>query len=241
MSDLQQRLANLSATKLAFLSQKIEGQINLLKAEPIAVISVACRFPGGSNSPEAYWQMLEQGREGIKEVPKERWDIDKYYDPEPLKSGKMQGREAAFLDSVDQFDPQFFGITPREVLNLDPQQRLLLEVAWEALERGNQAPEKLTNTATGVFIGISSFDYSMKIVDEPIDPKYYDAYLVSGNALSMAAGRLSFLLGLTGPAFAVDTACSSSLLSVHLACQSLRYRECHLALAGGGQYPVIAD
>jgi thioester reductase-like protein len=233
MSDLQQRLANLSATKLAFLSQKIEGQINLLKAEPIAVISVACRFPGGSNSPEAYWQMLEQGREGIKEVPKERWDIDKYYDPEPLKSGKMQGREAAFLDSVDQFDPQFFGITPREILNLDPQQRLLLEVAWEALERGNQAPEKLTNTATGVFIGISSFDYSMKIVDEPIDPKYYDAYLVSGNALSMAAGRLSFLLGLTGPAFAVDTACSSSLLSVHLACQSLRYRECHLALAGG--------
>jgi thioester reductase-like protein len=233
MSDLQQRLANLSATKLAFLSQKIEGQINLLKAEPIAVISVACRFPGGSNSPEAYWQMLEQGREGIKEVPKERWDIAKYYDPEPLKSGKMQGREAAFLDSVDQFDPQFFGITPREILNLDPQQRLLLEVAWEALERGNQAPEKLTNTATGVFIGISSFDYSMKIVDEPIDPKYYDAYLVSGNALSMAAGRLSFLLGLTGPAFAVDTACSSSLLSVHLACQSLRYRECHLALAGG--------
>ena len=130
MTDLKEKLANLSATKLAFLSQKNEGQIYLLKSEPIAVISVACRLPGGSNSPEAYWQMLESGKHGIKEVPGDRWDIEKYYDPEPLKTGKMQGKEAAFLDDIDQFDPQFFGITPREVLNLDPQQRLLLEASY---------------------------------------------------------------------------------------------------------------
>ena len=202
------------------------------RSEPLAVIGLGCRYPGGADSPEAYWQLLSSGGDGICEVPAERWDIDAYYDPDPQAPGKMYCRHGGFIRDIDRFDGAFFGITPRELAGMDPQQRLLLEVAWEALEHAGQAPEALFKTSTGVFTGISSFDYAAAQL-MTTDIRQISAYLGTGMALSAANGRLSYVLGLTGPSMAVDTACSSSLVAVHLACQSLRGGECDLALAGG--------
>ncbi|NJK64508.1 MAG: polyketide synthase, partial [Synechococcaceae cyanobacterium SM2_3_1] len=202
------------------------------QTEPIAVIGMSCRFPGGANSPESYWQLLRNGTDAISPVPSDRWDRDRYYDPDPQSPGKMSTREGGFLAEVDQFDPQFFEISPRETLTLDPQQRLLLEVAWEALEHANLPASRLFKSLTGVFIGISTSDYKERHLVALEDPMQ-TAYLGTGNTLSTASGRLSYVLGLTGPNLAVDTACSSSLVALHLACQSLRQKECHLALVGG--------
>ncbi len=202
------------------------------RTEPVAIIGLGCRFPGEADSPEAFWEFLQKGRSGVSEVPPDRWDIDAYYDPAPGAPGKMCCRYGGFLRQVDSFDASFFGITPRELANMDPQQRLLLEVAWEALENAGMAADGLFKTATGVFIGISSFDYATAQF-LGLDPDKITAYLGTGIALSGAAGRLSYALGLTGPSMAVDTACSSSLVALHLACQSLRSGECDLALAGG--------
>lgn len=196
--------------------------------EPIAIIGIGCRFPG-AKSPDAYWQLLRNGVDAIREVPAERWNIDDFYDPDPSAPGKMNTRHGGFIDDVDQFDPYFFGITPREAMSMDPQQRLLLEVAWEALEDAGQVLEDLANTQVGVFVGISSNDYSLQVRD----PRLIDPHMGTGNLFSIAAGRISYLLNLRGPSLAVDTACSSSLLSVHLACQSLMRGESTLALAGG--------
>jgi len=198
--------------------------------EPIAVVGIGCRFPGGANDPESFWSMLSKGTDTIVEVPPDRWDISEYYDPDTTAPGKMYTRHGAFLSEIDQFDAHFFGITPREAIDLDPQHRLLLEVTWEALENANIVPKKLKGSETGVFIGISTFDYALMHVG---DSNAINAYFGTGNALSMAAGRLSYVLGLSGPSMAVDTACSSSLISVHLACNSLRQNECNMALAGG--------
>lgn len=231
MTDLSQRIAHLSPLKLAMVAQQVEPKLGLLKAEPIAVIGMGCRFPGAPD-PEAYWQLLRNGVDAITEVPCDRWDIDAYFDPDPEVAGKMYTRQGGFLSAVDGFDPTFFGIAPREAHSLDPQQRLLLEVTWEALEAANLLPSRLYNSLTGVFIGICTSDYAKRLLGTN-DPRQIDAYFGTGNALSVAAGRLSYHLGLTGPCLSVDTACSSSLVSVHLACQSLRQRECHLALAGG--------
>ncbi len=227
------RLANLSPSKLAFLSQQIEGQLSLVKAEPIAIIGMGCRLPGGATSPFAFWQLLEKGKEAISGIPRDRWNAESYYDPNPNTPGKMHACYGAFLSAIDQFDPQFFGISPREAEPLDPQQRLLLEVTWEALEYANQVPEQLRHQSTGVFLGICSLDYQNRMVYSRINPSYFDTYFVTGNSFSTAAGRLAYLLGLYGPAISVDTACSSSLVAVHLACQSLRLRECQVALAAG--------
>ncbi|MEI2579702.1 beta-ketoacyl synthase N-terminal-like domain-containing protein [Scytonema sp. PRP1] len=202
------------------------------KTEPIAIIGIGCRFPGGSDNPEAFWQLLHNGVNAIIEVPKSRWNIDSYYDENPDVPGKISTRYGGFLDRVCTFDPQFFGISPREAVSLDPQQRLILEVSWEALENANQVPEQLFKSKTGVFVGICSSDYSQQNLLTRT-PAEIDAYLATGNSHSMASGRLSYLLGFTGPSISVDTACSSSLVTVHLACQSLRNRECDLALAGG--------
>ncbi|MEM1168906.1 MAG: beta-ketoacyl synthase N-terminal-like domain-containing protein, partial [Cyanobacteria bacterium P01_H01_bin.35] len=199
------------------------------KKEPIAIIGMSCRLPGGVDSPEAFWKLLNQGIDAISEVPQQRWKIDEYYDPNPDTPGKIITRYGGFLSQVDQFDAPFFGISPREAQSLDPQQRLLLEVSWEAIERANLLPEKLFKTQTGVFIGICTSDYSQQLANFGTP----EAYWGTGSALSAAAGRLSYQLGLTGPSLSVDTACSSSLVSVHLACQSLRNRESALALAGG--------
>jgi len=199
--------------------------------EPVAVIGMGLRFPGNAVDAESFWELLRRGGDAITEAPPDRWDMDRYYDPDPDAPGKMSTRYGGFLEQVDQFDAAFFGIAPREAASLDPQQRLLLETCWEALERAALAPDGLYRSRTGVFIGMSTTDYS-QIVGRR-GQAGIDMYLSTGISPSTAAGRLSYLLGLQGPALAVDTACSSSLVSVHLACRSLCSGECDLALAGG--------
>ncbi|NER47833.1 MAG: alpha/beta fold hydrolase [Symploca sp. SIO1A3] len=233
MSDTTSQLDSKNLMKKALLElRETREQLQILegaKSESIAIIGMSCRFPKGVNSPETFWHMLFNRVDGITEVPRNRWNIDDYYDPDPDATRKIYTREGGFLAQVDSFDASFFGISPREAQNLDPQQRLLLEVSWEALERAHQVPENLFNSLTGVFIGICGNDYSHKLSESDTPNSYWG----TGNAASVAAGRLSYVLGLKGPSLAVDTACSSSLVSIHLACQSLRQRECHLALAGG--------
>ncbi|WP_223270081.1 type I polyketide synthase, partial [Nostoc sp. 'Peltigera membranacea cyanobiont' 213] len=204
-------------------------QVELGQTEAIAIIGIGCRFPG-ANNPESFWQLLHDGVDAIQEVPASRWDIDAFYDPTPGHPGKMNTRWGGFLEQVDQFEPEFFKLSPREAETMDPQQRLLLEVSWEALENAGQIPEQLAGSKTGVFIGISNNDYSRLLSNHVAGT---DAYYGTGNALSIAANRLSYLLDLQGPSWAVDTACSSSLVAVHQACQSLRQGESQLALAGG--------
>ncbi len=200
-----------------------------LRGEPIAIIGIGCRFPG-ADSPQAFWKLLLEGRDAIREVPAERWQLDDYYDPDPSRPGKMNTRWGGFLERVDLFDSQFFGIAPREALRMDPQQRLLLEVAWEALEDAGLPLERLINSSTGVFIGISSSEYGQF---QLADTELSDAYVGTGNALSIAANRISYVFDLHGPSLAVDTACSSSLVAIHLACQSLWDGSSTLALVGG--------
>ncbi|MFG6100258.1 SDR family NAD(P)-dependent oxidoreductase [Leptothoe sp. ISB3NOV94-8A] len=232
---LEQDILSLDA-EIELTDEKSQGvsdrnpDLTRSQSNAVAIIGMGCRFPGGVTSPEEFWQLLQQGRDAISQVPSERWSVEQFYDPNPDAVGKMISTEGGFLDQVDGFDAQFFGIAPKEAQSLDPQQRLLLEVSWEALERAHQLPEQLYNSLTGVFVGISTQDYANRL---SVAGQIPDAYLGTGNSLSAAAGRLSYQLGLTGPSLAVDTACSSSLISVHLACQSLQQQECHLALAGG--------
>jgi acyl transferase domain-containing protein len=200
------------------------------RCEPIAIVGLSCRFPG-SPDPDAFWRLLSAGIDAVKEVPADRWDIDAYYDPDPSVPGKIHAPYGGFLDRVDLFDAAFFGISGREAESMDPQQRLLLEVAWEALESAGIAANHLRGSSTGVFIGITTSDYSRLAAAD--DSTGLGVYTATGGALNVAAGRVSYVFGLNGPAMAVDTACSSSLVAVHLACQSLRARECDLALAGG--------
>ncbi len=196
----------------------------------IAIVGLALKTPG-ADTPEQLWELLRRGGDAITEVPAERWDIDAHYDPDPAAAGKMSTRYGGFIAGADRFDAAFFGVSPREAEHMDPQHRILLETAWEALERAGIAADSLAGTPTGVFVGISNQDYTQLLAARGLDT--IDPYVGSGNAHSVAAGRLSFTLGLQGPALAVDTACSSSLVAVHLAVQSLRTGECGLALAGG--------
>jgi acyl transferase domain-containing protein/NAD(P)-dependent dehydrogenase (short-subunit alcohol dehydrogenase family)/acyl carrier protein len=188
-------------------------------AEPIAIVGVDCRFPGGANGPDKYWRLLRDGRDAIQPFPADRGGLDG-----PVWHG-------GFLDSIDQFDPAFFGITPREARVMDPQHRILLETAWTALEDAGEAPDGLSGSRTGVFVGATMTEYK-RLIDETA-PDLSDVYLATGNALNAAAGRLSFVLGLQGPCMTIDTACSSSLVAVHVACRSLQTRDSDLALAGG--------
>jgi malonyl CoA-acyl carrier protein transacylase len=197
--------------------------------ESIAIIGIGCRFPKAKD-PESFWQLLRNGVDAITEVPKDRWDIDAFYDPEPGKPAKMSTRWGGFLDQVDQFDPSFFGISPREVERMDPQQRLVLEVAWEALENAGLAPEKLSGSQTGVFMGIGNYDYCRLLTK---DLTLVNAYDGTGNTLSIAANRLSYILNLRGPSALIETACSSSLVALHFACRSLQSGESNLFLVGG--------
>ena len=205
---------------------------------PIAIVGLGCRFPGGGDDPDAFWTALRAGVDGVVEIPRDRWDVDAYYDANPDAPGTMYTQHGGFLNSVDRFEPQFFGISPREAATLDPQQRLLLEVAWEALEHAGQAPNRLAGSAVGVFVGISSSDYAQLLTASGAE---LDTYSGTGNAPSVAAGRLAYVLGLQGPAMSVDTACSSSLVAVHLACQSLRNGECRVALAAGVNLILAPD
>lgn len=199
--------------------------------EPIAIIGMGCRFPGAAN-PEQFWQLLRSGVDIIREIPHSRWDIDAYYDPDPNVSGKIYVRKGYFLDDVDQFDPQFFNLTPREAIALDPQQRLVLEVSWETLEHANLPPAALAGSQTGLFITTFWDDYSAQQLYAG-DPQKIDRYAHLSSLRSMVTGRLAHLLNIHGPSVQIDTACSASLTALHLACQSLRLGESDLALAGG--------
>ena len=200
-------------------------------AEPIAIVGIGLQLPGGVHDLEDFWQLLESGTDAVRPVPPERWNADAFFDTDPDAKGKTYTAEAAFLDHVDQFDPAFFGISPREAKQIDPQHRLLLEAAWHALEDAAIVPAELSDSQTGVFVGIGPSDYEL-LQGQAEDA---DAYAVLGTHTSFAAGRLAFTLGLQGPALCVDTACSSSLVALHLACQSLRHGESDLALAAGVQ------
>lgn len=202
------------------------------KSEPIAVIGMGCRFPGGADSPARFWNLLENGADAIIDLPGDRWDMNAYYDADPDAPGKMTLRNGGFLTGIDRFDASFFGISPREAACMDPQHRLILEVGWEALENAGVAPTGLKGSSTGVFVGIGQNDYAQRKLNGP-EKARIDTYDGTGNLHCFAAGRLAYALDLRGPNMAIDTACSSSLVAIHQACQSLRAGDCDLALAGG--------
>jgi acyl transferase domain-containing protein/acyl carrier protein len=231
-----QEQAALSPLKRAFIAlEEAQSRLAAMQAaarEPIAIIGMGCRVPGGADTPDAFWRLLRDGVDAIDVVPADRWDIEALYDPNPDVPGRISTRFGGFVRDIDRFDPVFFGIAPREAQGMDPQQRLLLEVAWEALEHAGQAPDRLERSITGVYVGVTGSDYTylqLKSQDETL----LDSHFASGIAHSVVSGRVSYLLGLQGPSLTIDTACSSSLVAVHLACQALRAGECQMALAGG--------
>ncbi len=198
--------------------------------EAIAILGMGLRFPGGANSPEAFWRLLMEGREAVTEIQPERWSLDRFYHPRPGIPGKHYTKAAGQLDDIQGFDANFFGISPREAGQIDPQQKLLLEMAWEAMEDAGLPPSSLKGSNTGVFVGISSTDFANNHFD---DPAAGNAYFMTGSTLSIAANRLSYVFDLHGPSMAIDTACSSSLVALHQACQGLWAGSCDLALCGG--------
>jgi acyl transferase domain-containing protein len=226
---------SLSPTKQALLVIKqLQAKIEALERanhEAIAIIGIGCRFPGGVDNPAAFWDLLRNGRDAIVEIPKNRWNIEALYDSNPNTAGKMYTRHGGFVPHLQEFDAQFFGISPREAASLDPQQRLLLEVTWEALENACIVPNQLSDSQTGVFMGICGNDYWHHLLSRKFTE--IDAYLATGNSHSIASGRLSYILGCNGPSLSIDTACSSSLVALHLAVTSLRHQECHVAIVGG--------
>ena len=200
------------------------------RTEPIAIVGIGCRLPGAANGPEAFWQSLLEGRDAIAEISKDRWTDGGMAADQLALHDLASIRLAGCLDQVDRFDTKFFNIHEQEAESMDPQQRLLLEVVWEALENGAIVPATLRGTKTGVFVGLGNSDYQRKIL---ADHRRFDPYSGTGGMYSVAAGRLSYLFELRGPAMALDTACSSSLVAVHLASQSLKNGESELAVAAG--------
>ncbi|WP_031734177.1 type I polyketide synthase, partial [Mycobacterium tuberculosis] len=224
------RLASYIRTELAGLPQEIKHTpaVRITSEDPIAIVGMACRYPGGVNSPDDMWDMLIQGRDVLSEFPADRgWDLAGLYNPDPDAAGACYTRTGGFVDGVGDFDPAFFGVGPSEALAMDPQQRMLLELSWEALERAGIDPTGLRGSATGVFAGVMTQGYGM-FAAEPVE-----GFRLTGQLSSVASGRVAYVLGLEGPAVSVDTACSSSLVALHMAVGSLRSGECDLALAGG--------
>ncbi|HEX3730983.1 MAG TPA: SDR family NAD(P)-dependent oxidoreductase [Opitutaceae bacterium] len=227
-----------AAMRNAYLAlKKQQARITELEAalearrEPVAIVGLGCRFPGGVRGPESFWRRLREGFDAVGEVPADRWSAEAHFDADPEAPGKISTRCGAFLDEVDRFDAAFFGISAREAEAMDPQQRILLETAWEALEDAGIPPPSLAGSATGVFVGLTMIDYAKLAAAGGLAG--IDAHTATGNVANIAAGRISYVLGLNGPALALDTACSSSLVAAHLACQSLRTGESTLALAAG--------
>ncbi|QDX31003.1 type I polyketide synthase [Dickeya poaceiphila] len=217
------------------LSSSEDGEHNALNTrhhnEPIAIIGMACRYPGGVNSPEALWDLVFEGRDVIGDYPSDRgWDVKNLYDPQPGRPGKISTRTSGFLYEAPLFDARFFGISPREALTLEPQQRLLLEISWETIERAGIAPSDLYGSNTGIYAGIMATEYGSQIQHAAEEVSGY-GYM--GTATCVASGRVAYSLGLHGPAVTIDTACSSSLVAIHTACEALRSNDCKLALAGG--------
>jgi acyl transferase domain-containing protein len=237
MSD-QRSLLQESLIAIERLQARLDAKESALR-QPIAIVGAGCRFPGGVETPEALWRLVRNGVDAVVEVPGDRWDVDAFFDADPKAPGKMVTRRGGFLSQVDMFDPQFFGISPREAATLDPQQRLLLETAYEALESAGIAPDGLTGSITGVFVGITLSEYAQLL--RQAGTENLDVYAATGSVPNAAAGRLSFTFGLQGPCVSIDTACSSSLVAVHMACQSLRTGESNLALAGGVNVVLSPD
>ncbi len=236
-------LTQLSPKRLQLLCLEMREQLDAAdrdRREPIAIVGLGCRFPGGVRDSESFWKLLANGVDATGEVPADRWDMNGFYDTDPLAVGKMCTRRGGFLTDIDQFDPTFFDITPREAENIDPQQRLLLEVTWEALEHAGQVPSQWGSRRVGVYVGITLEDYA-RVQMRTNDPTSINAYTGTGMTTSVAAGRLSYVLGFQGPSFALNTACSSSLVTVHLAAQSLRRGECEMAVAGGVNLMLSPD
>jgi malonyl CoA-acyl carrier protein transacylase len=238
MADFRSRIQKLSPERLALLALELQSRLEKLerqRTEPIAIIGMGCRIPGadsGADSgPDAFWQLLEEGRDAISEIPPERWDAAAYYDPDGDVPGRMATKWGGFLSDIAAFDAPFFGISRREAVSMDPQQRMLLEVCWEALEHAGHCPRKAAGGDTGVFVGMTTLDYHDLMLERGEDT--IDIHMATGSGHSTATGRISYTLNLQGPSVALDTACSGSLVAVHLACQSLRNNECRMALAGG--------
>ncbi|MDX2205390.1 MAG: SDR family NAD(P)-dependent oxidoreductase [Hyphomicrobiaceae bacterium] len=234
MSDFLERISKLSPKRLALLALELNEKVEASARggrEAIAVVGLGCRLPGAADGPEAFWHLLSEGRDAVGEVPGSRWSIDAYFDADPDAPGTMSVRTGGFLDDVAGFDADYFGISPREALTMDPQQRILLEVTIEALEHAGIAADRLSGSATGVYVGICNSDYFQRVLNR--GEAAIDAYLASGSAHSVAAGRLSYCLGLQGPALAIDTACSSSLVALHQACAGLRSGSMDMAIAAG--------
>lgn len=232
-------LAGVSAVKIALMAQKARSESEaVLRADPIAIIGMGCRFPGGADSPEAFWQLLADGVDAVRPVPADRWDAEAHYDADPSAPGKAATKWGGFLDRIDGFDAAYFNILPREAERMDPQQRLFLEVAMESLDDAGLTREKLRGSRTGAFVASYHNDYQLL---EYRDHETIDARTLTGTVHSVLVNRLSYLLDLRGPSISVDTACSSSLVAIHLACQSLRHGESDVALAGGVSLMVTPD
>ena len=227
-------LAHYIRAELAGLPQEIKHTpaVRATDDDPIAIVAMSCRYPGGVNSPDDLWDMLTQRREVLSEFPGDRgWNLSGLYNPDPDAVGTCYTRTGGFVDGVADFDPAFFGVSPTEALAMDPQQRVFLELSWEALERAGIEPGSLRGSATGVFAGIITQGYGMSGGGSAAEA--VEGFRLTGQSSSVASGRVSYVLGLEGPAVSVDTACSSSLVALHMAAQSLRSGECDLALAGG--------
>ena len=230
MGTIFDRVSAMPADKRDALTQQFDKASRIAAAEPVAVVGIGCRFPGGAVGPEGYWNFLANGGDGISEIPPDRWNAEEYYDPDQFAPGRMSSKWGGFLPDVAGFDADYFGISPREAEAMDPQQRLMLEVAYEALEHAGIATDDLSGVRAAVMMGVYYGEYQ---TISAANPDTIDAYSATGNAHAVAVGRIAYLLGLRGPAVAIDSACSSSLVTIHLSCQSLRLRESDLALAGG--------
>ncbi|MCA9710929.1 MAG: acyltransferase domain-containing protein, partial [Myxococcales bacterium] len=227
------------AAHLAGIAPAVRRQASVAGNEPIAIVGMACRFPGGANDPEAFWSRLLEAFDGTCPPPADRWDEAAFYDPDPAAVGTMYARRSGFLQGVDvaEFDAPFFRISPAEAKGIDPQQRLLLELAWEALEDAGQSADRLEGSHTSVYVGLATGDYAQLCLQGSVAE--IDPYMTTGNAPNTAAGRISHFLGLRGPAVALDTACSSSLVAAHLGCQSLRRGESDLSIIGGANLILV--